>query len=278
MIPSSGTSHPDFAIVPVLEDDTTAMIVRNRFPHSSIPAFALLAFALSASPDAKASLISVQFGCTAGSSCAGAGFSSAQQTGAAVIGSPGDVWNLVSGNGGLGTTGSNVPLLDATGALTGVTVSWNSALAWVVQPGDESGFGSGPDAALMSAYLVDVSSNAITISGLAPTANYALYMYTQVPVFGSGRQASFSVNGGSPVIAAPGDQNASTFINGQNYEVFNTAADSLGNITIDYSAYNGEADVNGFQLSDTPEPGELGMAAGAIALLIGWRRRNRAQA
>jgi hypothetical protein len=220
-------------------------------------------------------LIDVQFGCTAGAACNGANASSAQQTGAALIGNPGDVWNLVSGNGGLGTTGSNVPLVDSTGVLTSATVSWTSLLDWVVIPGEESGFGSTPDANLMSAYIVSKGYDTITIDGLTPNAHYALYVIMQAGVFSTGRQAAVSVNGGPPVVAAPMDQNASTFISGQNYEAFDTSADGLGKVTILYSSHTGEADINGFQLSQSPEPSGLYLGIAGLAAVITLRRRVR---
>jgi hypothetical protein len=250
------------------------MIIRSHFRRLSLPIFAALTLAAAFASNAKASLINVQFGCTAGSACAGANASSALQTGAAVIGTAGDVWNLVSGVGGLGTTGSNVPLLDSTGAATSVQISWNSLLDWVVIPGEESGFASTSDEALMSAYLVSTSLNIITITGLDPGFTYDLYMISQVPVFGDGRQAGFTINAGPIVLTAPAVSSASTFIEGQNYEHFVAQADTLGDVTIDFFAQTGEADVNGFQLQTTPEPGTFGLGIGAILIGIGFRRRR----
>jgi hypothetical protein len=241
---------------------------------------AAVALALGISPMASAGLINVQFGCTAGVSCVGAGASSTLQTGAAVIGSPGDVWNLVSGDAGLGTTGSNVPLVDATGAATSATVSWTSLLAYVTPAVD--GFDSTPQANLMDGYIVNKDgTDSITISGLIAGADYSLYVISQSDVNARGRSSVFTVNGGPTLITAPTDPAASTYISGQNYGFFDTSADLSGTITILYSTNHAEADVNGFQLftnadaAPVPEPGGIGLAIGGLAGLVGfWRRRT----
>ena len=196
-------------------------------------------------------LVDVQFGCTAGASCfspSGTSASSLPQVGAGVIGSAGDVWNLVSGTGGLGTTGSNVALTDASGNTSPVTLSWNSDLLSTV--GSNPGaFGATPLANLFSGYLVNhnATPETITIAGLVPNASYALYLITQGDTGAAGRSTQFVVNGGSPVITAAG-ANIGTFVGGQNYELLNVAADGAGVLSIAYSAAAGEADIEGFQL------------------------------
>ena len=240
---------------------------------------AAVALAVVLSPMARAGLINVQFGCTAGVACADAGTSSTLQTGSAVIGNPGDVWNLVSGDSGLGTTGSGVPLVDAIGAATSATVSWTSLFEYVTPaPG---GFGSTPQANLMDSYLVNkTGTDSIAIAGLIPGADYSLYVITQGDLYSGGRVSQFSVNGGPTVTTAPADYTASTYVSGQNYERFDTSADLSGTIAIVYASANGEADINGFQLFTTataaPEPGGISLAIGGLMLcLVGrWRRRS----
>jgi hypothetical protein len=195
-------------------------------------------------------LINVQFGCTAGSNCFGysGNASSVAQTGAAVIGNAGDTWNLVSGTGGLGTTGSNVALVDSTGTASPVTVSWISD-TFYYSGNNPGGFGGTPLINLMNGYLVNhnATPETITIAGLVPNAPYSLYMITQGDAGAPGRQTQFSVNSGAPLTTSPG-ANSNLFITGQNYVVLNATADASGVLTVSYAAASGEADVNGFQL------------------------------
>ena len=162
------------------------------------------------------SLIDVQFGCTAGSSCFSfnTSASSLPQVGPAVIGNAGDTWNLVSGVSGLGTTGSNVPLNDSFGNTTPITLTWNSDLLFTVgtNPG---AFGGTPYANLFSGYIVNHNSTPenITIAGLAPNAPYSLYMITQGDSGADGRATQFVVNGGAPVVTAAG-ANIGAFVTG----------------------------------------------------------------
>jgi hypothetical protein len=245
---------------------------------TAAPLLAAAALAVVLSPAASAGLINVQFGCTAGASCVGSGVSSTVQTGAAVIGNAGDVWNLVSGDSGLGTTGTNVPLVDATGTATSATVSWTSLLAYITPAVD--GFDSTPQANLMDGYIVNkTGGDSITIAGLIPGADYSLYVITQSDQYSGGRSSAFSVNGGPTVFTAPTNPTLGTFVNGQNYESFDTLADLSGTITILYSNNGDEADVNGFQLFTTadaaPEPGGIGLAIGGLSCMVGlWRRRT----
>ncbi len=195
-------------------------------------------------------LVNVQFGCTAASSCFSFSTSASTlpQAGPAVIGGAGDLWNLVSGTGGLGTAGSNFPLTDRAGNPTPITVTWSSDLLFTV--GSNPGaFGSTPLANLFSAYLVNLSTTplAITIAGLVPNAPYSLYMITQGDGGAPGRSSQFAVNGGAPVTTSPG-ADINTFINGQNYVLLNVTADSSGVLNIAYASGSGEADVEGFQL------------------------------
>jgi hypothetical protein len=134
----------------------------------------------------------------------------------------------------------------------------------------------------MDGYIVNKSgTDSITIAGLIPGANCSLYVITQSDVNAGGRRSGFSVNGGPITITAGTDPNASTFINGQNYEFFNTSADASGIVSIVYFSGQDEADINGFQLfttdtaAATPEPGGISLAIGGLMCLAGrWRRRT----
>jgi hypothetical protein len=242
-----------------------------------------IAFTSLGSPSYASTLFDVQFGCTAGSACQinanASDTNTQQQTGAAVIGSAGDFWNLVSGDGGLGATGTDVPLLDTNGLATAATVSWTSSAEFTRGlPQDPVAFDSTPYENLMSGYLAEGGTGSITISGLVAGGDYDLYLYTQGDVNATGRQTTFTVNGGSPVTTSPGSASADTFISGQNYVLFDVAANAGGDISVVYSNFAGEADVNGFQLAAVPEPSAVILVLTGLLAVACFARKRIAQA
>lgn len=240
-------------------------------------AIALLTTLLPLSPAALAGMINAQFGCTAGTSCHGASHSSVQMTGAAVVGSAGDQWNLLSGATGIGVPGSNVALLDTGGSATGVSLSWTGFEVYVPTNGQIGAFGSTAFAPLMNSYLVAKPSSpaSMTILGLAANSEYALYIVTQGDRNANNRTTTFSVNGGSPFTTAPTNANANTFISGQNYKLFDVFADANGIIQVSMTSTN-EGTINGFQLvGAVPEPGTVFLCLGGGALLLLGRLRRK---
>jgi pimeloyl-ACP methyl ester carboxylesterase len=162
------------------------------------------------------------------------------QTGAAVVGNPGDIWNDFATN-----SASGMPLSDVTGAATGVTLSFSADGAYTANPA-KTAFTGTPYANLMQGVLYSAGTTTITLSGLNPNQNYTLYIYTQGDKNGLNRSISISANGGPPQIAT--QTNADTFILDNNYVVETVAADGSGNINIKGVTLVDEGDINGFQL------------------------------
>jgi hypothetical protein len=175
-----------------------------------------------------ADTLDVQFGCTTAptTSCAvntnGSTTNTLAQTGAAVIGSAGDIWNLVSpATSPFNTSGSASALKNTSGTTTTDSVSWTATGEFTRGlPQDPVAFDTTPYENLMSGYLFESGTGTITIGGLHAGGNYALYLYTQGDVNATGRRTTFTVNGGSPFTTSAGSNTANTFISGQNYVLF----------------------------------------------------------
>lgn len=118
-----------------------------------------------------------------------------------------------------------------------------------------------------------------------PAGTYNVYLYGAN--FDSDRGAQFSLSSGTPDLgmsATFNDNNNNTFVEGQNYVVFdNVTPDGSGTISGTFTTVTnpatlqtGEGDFNGLQLvsiSPTPEPMSLGLISLSGVLLI-RRRRN----
>ena len=160
--------------------------------------------------------------------------SGTQQTGAAVIGSSGDYWNLMNSASG------SASLQDSENNSSSVSITWSANGIYNFS----STFGGG-DAALMGGYIYASSSHGISFSGLPANQSYTLYIYSQSD--GSGRELSVTVNG-TTYITAP-SAFPTCFIAGQNYLTISGLTDGGGNISFTYDSAAGEADLNGIQLS-----------------------------
>ncbi len=201
-------------------------------------------------------------------------------TGAAILGSSGDIWNNLA----------NVPTSPTTlnqvnGSSSGITLITSSI------SGDFSD--TGPDttpnpAALMNGYIYGQSKTiSFTVSGLAANSSFQLVVYGAGNDSGQGDIFSYSgatgswANGISTTSGTSRDI-YTTGAEGINYVVFNGAT-STGSFTIT-ATKNTSADptnvyseINGFQLETrAPESAALAMCGfgGAGLLLLGQRRRH----
>jgi hypothetical protein len=197
-------------------------------------------------------------------------------SGAAVIGSAGDIWNGLGGftyatppYGG-GATFTSGTLRYATGAASGITLSLSapsgtydanspgfgnhSPFSWtsLANETNNSGYPATPWAALMATCLVANSASAtgfVTLSGLTSNGVYNLYTYNasdQNEV--AGRASTFTVNGVTQTSTYDGA--TTTLVNGVDYlEFAGVVASGTGTLTIDFGdEINSESDFNGFQL------------------------------
>ena len=208
---------------------------------------------------------------------------SATATGAAVIGTGTDVWNVISGS-----TATNLALNLTTGvASSGVTLSLSNTFT-----AGTSGGANGPNAALTQDFLAtshasQAKTGTVTLSGLTIGHAYEIYLYTGSTSIG--RITDFSVVGTTTVtgsvnnIGAPGVASwipASAIVPG-NYLQLNGTANASGKLVINFmNRAASEGDFAGFQIRAIPEPSTYALVVtGAAALLIvGYRARRRASA
>jgi len=179
------------------------------------------------------------------------------QTGPAVIGNGGDLWNQISNPTG-GTspaglaTGTNLVMEDVGGIGTPVTLNY---VGDYVFNGTAFGYSNpfvneaSPVAALMSGYLGSVSqgstpdTNTIALENLLP-GSYDVYLYVNGRSDGQTRVDVLNANGQS-AICGP------NLIAGVNYVHLTPAVTTNGQLTISYygTADAGQALLNGFQIN-----------------------------
>jgi len=226
--------------------------------------FFVLVFALAGSiyaPVARAAfsgLLNVDFGETSPTFNA---IPSLTYSGAAVIGSAGDVWNgpqsLFAFTGHQSASG--ISLLDSTGAATAVTLGYD------ITGGYNSGAGTSPFdattlAPLMRDYIYDRTDTAapgsVTLSGLTANGAYDLYLYSASD---GPKETLFTVNGVNKVASSLGS-NPATLTEGVNYLKYSGTADAAGDLTILFTANGTSFDgvFSGLQLATTPSRGPAG--------------------
>jgi hypothetical protein len=210
------------------------------------------------------------------------------QTGAAVIGSAGDVWNQLPGGSyaefTTGVQSTPIALQDTAGNVSGIDATYSDDGVYTLPPQFPNGFNGTPWQSLMGGVLYGASldQGTVTLTGLNPDAIYQLYLYMQADSAADGRELSVLVNGLSAT-SAPGSASVSSFVLGQNYLSLAPVADASGTIVIQFSGVAGqgvvkpgEGDFNGFQLTPVPEPSTWKVAGFFLALLTMYLGRRRA--
>lgn len=250
------------------------MITKNSIRNFAVIVFAVVV-AVAFAGRATATLVDVDFSPGAGPA----------QSGAAVLGSAGDIWNNIGAG-----SGTAVALNDVTGAATTVTLTYSSNF------GGSNAGGSAMDAAtsnLMQDYLA-MNGLSFTIAGLSPSSAY------QIALYGAGDQNSLNgaANGGqgtlftilqtpSPTVfgttsevnpSAPttGDRKISDGP-GVAYVLLTANSDATGalKVNVNYNSTSfSTAPVNGFQIQAVPEPTSLVLVGiGGIGLCLLRRKQ-----
>ena len=196
-------------------------------------------------------------------------------TGAGVLGTAGDKWNMVSGAFvTTGQSGSNIPLVDASGAATGVSLSYAGDDSI-----DVSTFGGiftgSPLQNLLTSYLFSRTPHVgtVTLGGLIAGDTYELILYSVANI--PGRSTLFTVDGTTETVTPTTTQ---TLTAGDNYAEFIAAANSSGDLKVAFSGPV-EGDLNGIQLLNgpapsVPEPSSVALLATGLATIWPLRRRR----
>ncbi len=195
-----------------------------------------------------------------------------------------ETWNLPTASGEPLLTQSN--LLDATGATTGVGVSFSG-----IGGPDDWGYNSTLKLLWRSGRVFSNdtyanSAGSFTINGLTPGATFNLWIASSHLASGIARNlgdwttANTNTTGASVIMNNTGNEtNGSTWVLGANYTLFeNIVANGSGQITMTSHALipnltDSRVGFNGFQLVNVPEPSSAALLGlGAFALIL--RRRK----
>ena len=221
---------------------------------------------------AQAQLLNVDFNQNNGAGWGGGGVDPGPtMSGPAVIGTAGDQSNGINVNNGAG-----IPLFYASGAASGVTMSFTAGGGYGANEpnwGGNSPFNSTPYQNLMEDYLY-TGPTTITLAGLLPNQAYSLFLYNAADNNSGVRTTVFTVNGNN--LNSIWDATSSTLISGVTYVNFPSAlSDGSGVLVINVAGAGGEGDINGFQLLAVPEPSSLALFSTGLLALLGYRRSFR---
>ena len=213
------------------------------------------------------------------------------QSGAAEIGSAGDIWNGFS-SGSTPSTLSGAALLAADDTASGVSLSYSFGGGYTgVGAANNTGnnFYGTPYANLMRGfYSAYGTPGTVTLTGLPANTQFNLYLYGEGNATDD-RQTVFSTSGGTGTLTLTPNKNLGTFTSPtdnpseNNYGVLSTTSSATGVLTITVAEATGNkdsADVNGFQLQEVvPEPSTAWLVPGCAAILgLAFRSRLRRRA
>jgi len=175
-----------------------------------------------------------------------------------------EYWNPIGSSGDLASNGSTH---------TGITFT-NTI-------GSSFNYGSPSPITLFNPYLDGGGAGGQTETlNNVPAGTYDVYIYSQNGGFAD-RGGKFTLGSTTQYVSNDGDQ--STFIEGTNYTEFtNVKLTATGSISFTIDAWHGvadsvdtEADLNGVQLVELPEPSTWAMLFGGMGLLLVVQRLRR---
>lgn len=239
----------------------------HPFPFRGLMVAGAAAIGLASPPLAHAGLVNVDFN---------SGTSSTTYSGAAVTGSAGDIWNGVNG-GALGTPTNlgNVPLVDSSGANSGVSLSFGGTAGAYDATSAVCLMAATSFAPLLCDYIYRYSGAAatVTLAGLTPGAAYDLILYSMAN--DAGRVTDFALDGVTRSVTAA---TVSGLVSGTNYTEFTGTVSGTGLLSFTFTGPS-EGNLDGLQLTQTvngtlPEPATLALLSLGLAA-AGYQRRKR---
>jgi hypothetical protein len=248
------------------------LLMRNSMIRNRLILFvAAVAVCLAGSQSALATLYNVDCGTSAPSPL---------MSGAAVLGSDGDVWNAYTNGSWVGPPGAIITLQDSTGSsAAGVTFNaWNNSGSSNWPAGNEP---VNP-AALMEDYLEAPGWGAgdgwpikAQISGLPASAAFDLVVYSSGNGTGQGATITLYDPSGNLVEATSAASRDIDAGEGVAYVAFQGTTDANGGVYFEVKTTtdNWHA-LNGLQINVVPEPSTFVLLSMAAAMLLVVRKRR----
>jgi hypothetical protein len=236
-------------------------MIRNRL----ILLVAFMALCFAGSQSAMAALYDVDCGMS----------NSPLMSGAAVLGSAGDIWNAY--NAGSWTWGPHnvVPLADSTGAASTVTMDcWN-----YVTGSDNAGGTLANPMALMEDYIAAYESGdgfpvKVQLSGLPVSTAFDLVVYSAGDGANQGGTITLFDPSGNIVKATSGASRDITAGEGIAYQSFAGTTDANGGVYFEVGSTTTWHALNGLQINVVPEPSTFVLLAIGGAMLLVVRKRR----
>jgi hypothetical protein len=200
---------------------------------------------------------------------------------AAVLGSPGDIWNAVAGDTVDSTARAGLSLQTAGGTSSPVTLNFAGQTGFFDATNGPAIFDGSPFAALMTDYLYTHGTITGAFQDLTAGDRYRLLFYSAAN--SRFRVTDFTVNGSTQSVANP---NGSPILaQGVTYGDFTTTPNAQGTLSFTVAIGlngDGEANLDGIQLQDlgpaasaVPEPASLVLLGLGALGLVASRRRGR---
>lgn len=207
-------------------------------------------------------------------------------SGAAVLGSSGDIWNPYLVNWSYDNNPNPMTLANTTGnSAAGVQVGvWNYVGASYWASGNTT---TANPASLMEDYIYSAPSGdgwpiKVQLSALPANASYQLVVYAAGNGAGQGATISLATDNTFSTIlqssATAGNDRDITQGQGDAYQIFNGTTDGGGNIFFEVANTSQYHALNGLQLELTavPEPSSMALCLGGL-MLLGLQRYRRSR-
>jgi hypothetical protein len=197
-------------------------------------------------------------------------------TGAAAVGSTGDVWNTTDPESNI--LADLASIADSSGTVSTVSVVWSDELQSSINSGAIDFSTSGPGGTNLDPLMEDYGFTApgntatVTISGLALNSSYTIYLFGHPDGFS--QDVTFAVTDAAEsaqtLAASKNDNNG--FVAGTDFAIFTGNTGGTGTVVYTQTSFTGFSGSAGFQLDVVPEPSVA--LLGGLGLLGLLRRRR----